>query len=106
MLNIGGGKKLRNILKTELITHVATYTQNGEIAGYVFLIQDAVMSHYWFSFYAPSQAKQPFGIYMILQEIQAAQTLQKQYFYLGTCYGMGGEYKTNFKPFEHHNGTE
>lgn len=106
ILHLNGQEKLSDILKTNLITDVVTYTNSGEVQGYVFLIQDTIMTHYWFSFYTPAQIKKSFGVYMMMREIQAAKDSEKQYIYLGTCYGAKGKYKTNFKPFEYWDGTQ
>ena len=106
VLHLNGQEKLSNILETNLITDVVTYISSGEVQGYVFLIQDTIMTHYWFSFYALAQIKKSFGVYMMVQEIQAAKDSKKQYIYLGTCYGAKGKYKTNFRPFEYWNGAQ
>ena len=106
VLQLNAQEKLSNILKTNLITDVVTYISGGEVQGYVFLIQDTVMTHYWFSFYTLTQVKKSFGVYMMTQEIQVAKDSKKQYMYLGTCYGAKGRYKTNFKPFEYWDGTQ
>ena len=97
--------KLSHILHTQLITDVVIYENSDGIGGYVFLVQDSIMAHYWFSFYAPLIVKQSFGIHMMLQEILAAQEHGREHIYLGTCYGNKGKYKMNFKPFEFWDGT-
>lgn len=106
VLHIDEQEKLSNILKANLITDVVTYINDDEIQGYVLLIQDAAMTHYWFSFYTLTQIKKSFGVYMIMREIQAAKDSKKQHIYLGTCYGAKGRYKTNFKPFEYWDGAQ
>ena len=105
VLHLDGHKKLASVLKTDLITDVVIYSSDGDTVGYVFLVQDEKVAHYWFSFYTPEKIKQSFGIYMMLQEIQTAQKLGREHLYLGTCYGTKGAYKTNFKPYEYWNGT-
>ena len=106
ILSLNGKQKLQDILKRNLITDVVVYTDETGVQGYVFLIQDATITHGWFSFYAIRQAKSSFGIYIILQEIQAAKELKKQYIYLGAGYGRIGWYKRNFKPFEYWDGNK
>ena len=106
ILSLNGKQKLQDMLKTNLITEVVAYTDKTGVQGYVFLVQDATITHFWFSFYALGQAKKSFGVYMMLQEIQAAKELKKQYMYLGTCYGAKGRYKQNFKPFEYWDGNK
>ena len=106
VLHLNGQEKLSNVLETNLITDVVTYASGGETQGYVFLIQDTTMVHYWFSFYTPAHIKKSFGLYMMEQEIQAARDSKKQHMYLGTCYGAKGRYKANFKPFEYWDGAQ
>ena len=106
VLSLNGKQKLQDVIKINLITDVVVYTNETGVQGYVFLVQDETITHFWFSFYALRQLKRSFGVYMMLQEIQAAKELKKQYMYLGTCYGEKGRYKRNFTPFEYWDGNK
>ena len=108
VLGLNGKEKLLCIFDTGFISDVVAYAdrKSGERKGYVFLVRDDAVAHYWFSFYTLSLKKQSFGIWLMAQEIIAARESGARHMYLGTCYGQKGRYKMNFRPFEFWNGDE
>ena len=98
-------EKLRTVLHANFITHIVTYRESEKVLGYVFLVCDKKMSHYWFSFYDTDYIKQSLGMWMMVNETLEAQKDKKQYMYIGTAYGEKAQYKMNFKNIEYWDGS-
>lgn len=106
VLHLSGKDKLLSVLRSGMSSHVVTYVDAaGAPQGYVILVKEGGMTHYWFSFFVADLVKKSFGIWMILQEIMAAKHEGLSYLYLGTCYGQKGRYKLNFTPLEFWDGA-
>ena len=99
-------ERFEHILKERALTYIVEYRDNGELAGYVFLVADAQMTHVWFYFYAPAYAQSSFGMWVLLNEARVAQDSGKAHFYIGTAYGDKSRYKTNFAHLEFFTGGE
>ncbi len=97
--------RLEHILQEQALTHIVQYDVAGELAGYVFLAQDADITHIWFYFYAPEYSKNSFGMWVMLNEALEAQKDGQVYFYLGTAYGDKSRYKMNFSNLEFWDGA-
>lgn len=93
--------KLRAVLSSGFVTEVVAYNgPKGHPVGYVLIVSDERMSHFWFSFYDLSYMRRSLGMWMMIQEVLAARDKGKSSMYLGTCYGEGALYKTNFDAVE------
>lgn len=97
--------RLDHILHERVLTHIVEYRYGDALAGYVFLVADAHMTHVWFYFYAPEFANSSFGMWALLNEARVAQNERKDFFYLGTAYGDKSKYKTNFSHIEFWDGA-
>lgn len=82
------------------VTHTTVYRRGEQVVGYVVSIEDGHMSHYWYSFYDLSLAKQSLGLWLMLDSIRDAQAAGRTHYYLGTVYGTKALYKANFEPLE------
>lgn len=96
--------RLELILSFGIITEIVTYTKDGKVLGYVFEAADSQISHYWYSFYDLSLAKQSLGLWLMLDCVRDAKAAGLQHYYLGTVYGGKTLYKANFEPLEWWNG--
>lgn len=97
-------ERLELILDMNLVTTVVEYTKEGVPQAYLLLVEDEIMSHYWFSFYKHDYAKTSLGMWLALDHIRDLSTNGKKYFYFGTCYAEKALYKTNVEPLEFWNG--
>ncbi len=97
--------RLHLILTSNLITTITTYKHNGTPVAYVFKVEDAHMSHFWYSFYDLSFINQSLGLWLMIHAGIQAKEQGKQFFYLGTAYGEKGLYKTNFDNLHYWNGA-
>ncbi len=94
-------ERFDTILHAGFITHIVEYTDaDGVIVGYVFLCDDDIMSHFWFSFYDLAYAYQSLGLWLMLDCARMAQENKKRFFYVGTVYGEKALYKTNIDSLE------
>ncbi|MBP9772033.1 MAG: GNAT family N-acetyltransferase [Candidatus Pacebacteria bacterium] len=99
-------ERLRTILNAEFITHVDVYeTPEGQTIAYVLMVNDARMSHFWFSFYDLAYAYKSLGMWLMLDAVRVAKEEGKEYFYVGTVYGEKALYKTNFDTLEFFDGN-
>ncbi|GAA5221635.1 hypothetical protein [Membranihabitans marinus] len=98
--------RLLYILRSPLLTHILTYSYEGENLGYIFLCKDDKMMHYWFSFFSLTEFSDlPLGKYLMLETILYGQEQSLDYCYLGTCYGQHSLYKVrDFKAVEYSEG--
>ncbi len=99
-------ERLELILSMNLINSIVEYAKDGIPVAYLLLVEDEVMSHYWFSFYAHEYAKSSMGMWLALDHIRELSKNGKHYFYFGTCYAEKALYKTNVEPLEFWNGKE
>lgn len=97
-------ERLELILDMNLITSVIEYSKDGIPQAYLLLVEDEIMSHYWFSFYKHEYAKTSLGMWLALDHIRTLASGTKQYFYFGTCYAEKALYKTNVEPLTFWNG--
>ncbi len=97
-------ERLKLVLET--VTDIVTYKHNDKLVGYVFLVNDEDMSHYWYSFYDLDYANQSLGLWMMTDCAIQAKKQGKQHFYLGTAYSEKGIYKTNYDNLEYWNGQQ
>lgn len=105
-MDIRRSGKLEAVLGAGFITDIAVYrTPEGKPSGYVFLVRDGVMSHFWFSFYDIELVRKSLGMWLMIREVQVAKESGQKYMYLGTCYGERALYKTNFQPVEWWDGS-
>ncbi len=98
-------EKLDNVLGSEFVTNIAVYKQDEVVVGYVFLVKDKEMSHYWFSFYDLSLIRKSFGLWLMINEIEEAKRSGSKYMYIGTGYNKKAKYKMNFDNLEFWDGT-
>ena len=101
-------ERLEIILDSGLITSVVSYTGQTSIRpmAYVFEVSDKNMTHFWYSFYDLSLARQSLGMWLMLDSARHAKDAGKKYFYAGTVYGEKALYKTAFDNIEYWNGSE
>ena len=99
-------KRLLYILEMGFLTSVVEYKNKDKIVGYVFLVEDANMRHYWYSFYDLVYVYKSLGMWLMIDAAQDAKSDGKDYFYLGTVYSEKALYKTNFDGLEYWNGNE
>lgn len=99
-------ERLELILSMDLISSIVEYSKEGMPVAYLLLVEDEIMSHYWFSFYAHEYTKTSLGMWLALDHIRELSTNGKKYFYFGTCYAEKALYKTNVEPLEFWNGKE
>lgn len=98
-------ERLELILDMGLVSSVIEYSKDGVPQAYLLLVEDEIMSHYWFSFYKHEYAKTSLGMWLALDHIRELSKNGKKYFYFGTCYAEKALYKTNVEPLEFWNGT-
>lgn len=104
--NVMPRERLELILDMGLVTTVVEYSKDTIPQAYLLLVEDEIMSHYWFSFYKHDYAKTSLGMWLALDHIRSISKSSKQYFYFGTCYAEKALYKTNVEPLEFWNGKE
>ena len=63
-------------------------------------LEESLLDHYWFSTYCVDLHKRNMGVWLMIDSVVRAQTEGREYMYLGTAYGNGGKYKTNFNNLE------
>lgn len=98
-------ERLELILDTKLITKVIEHSKDGVPVAYILLVEDDIMSHYWFSFYKHEYTKSSLGMWLALDHIRDIKE-SKKYFYFGTCYASKALYKTNVEPLEYWDGKQ
>jgi arginine-tRNA-protein transferase len=101
-------KRLRYVIDRDCATHVAEFTLDGELTGYLLAGLDQDSLHFWFSFFNADQLSHfPVGKWMMLETIMWAKSQGKKYVYLGTCYGPSALYKVrDFKGVEFFDGHQ
>jgi hypothetical protein len=92
--------RLRHILHSGWVTHVATYTQYGTPMAYVWLGRDAEATHFYYSFYDVRLVERSLGLWLMIDLALEARELGCDHLYVGTAYGEKGLYKTNFNGLE------
>jgi leucyl-tRNA---protein transferase len=97
-------ERLELILQS--VTHIREYKKDNTRVGYVFLVSDPNIDHYWYSFYDLAYANQSLGLWLMIDSVRQAKEAGKNYFYLGTAYGEKGLYKTNFDHVEYWTGSD
>jgi arginyl-tRNA--protein-N-Asp/Glu arginylyltransferase len=99
-------ERLDTVLNAGFITHIATYSLNDKVLGYVFEVSDDVMSSVWFSFYDTSYTQQSAGLWLMTTHILEAKERGCQYYYLGGMNSKKALYKTNFDALEYWDGNQ
>lgn len=95
---------IRKILNGEgNVNYVMLFSRGDKVVGYVGVVVHGHFLHYAHPFCDLSEDKN-LGMGMMTRSIQWAKDQNKQFVYLGTCYGEGGLYKAQFKGFEFFNG--
>jgi len=93
-------ERLRYVLNSGWVTHIAQYRLEGKVIAYVWLGQDAEATHFYYSFYDLAYVNLSLGLWLMVDIALACQAGGRQYLYLGTAYGQKGLYKTNFDQLE------
>ncbi len=95
------------LLKREIGSHIYAFSLNEEPIGYVYVIRNGDMLHYWFSFFNLEYLKpHSIGKWIMWQVLSWAKASEYKYVYLGTCYGNHSLYKVrDFKGLEYWDGT-
>lgn len=102
--NVMPVQRLKSILNSGLITHIASYRNESAPTAYILEVSDEVMTHFWFSFYDLSLVHQSLGMWLMLDSARRAKDRGAKYFYVGTVYGQKALYKTAFKNIEYWDG--
>ena len=99
--------RLKYILDSPFLTHIAQFEIDGKNAGYVFLSRNEKLVHYWYSFYELDEFQDlPLGKYLMMKILWQSKELGRTYCYLGTCYGPHSLYKVrDFKGVEFSDGS-
>jgi arginine-tRNA-protein transferase len=86
---------------------VAVISLADKRAGYVWMIEDRNISHYWFAFFDTAYMRYGIGKWIMEQMISDARQNGKSHMYLGTCYGEKAMYKIrDFKAVEFFDGNK
>lgn len=99
-------ERLMQIIQNEILTHIIEYKIDNKPIAYVFMAEEGLISHFWYSFYDLSLVHQSLGMWLMLDCAHRAKELNKKYFYIGTVYGEKALYKTAFKNLEFWSGQE
>lgn len=97
---------VRSIFKEEVYNSVLVFTDQeaGKEVGYAVCYQGKEFLQYAHAFYDLDYLAKNLGARMMLESIVWAKDRKKKYVYLGTAYGKGALYKTQFKGGEFFNG--
>lgn len=93
--------RLETILNSGFITSVVTYYAQQNVVAYVLMVEDSTASHFWFSFYDLTYARQSLGLWLMLDCLLEAEKTGRKYFYVGTVYANKGMYKTSLPSLEY-----
>jgi len=104
--NIMPAARLTYILDSGWVTDVISYLYQGKIAAYVWLGRDGTATHFYYSFYDLTYAKQSLGLWLMTDLALESQARGNEHLYLGTAYGEKGLYKINFDGLEWWDGQE
>ncbi len=104
--NVMPRERLEYVLHSGWVTHIATYRQNGQIMGYVWLGKEESMSHFYYSFYDLAHVQQSLGLWLMIDCAKRCQEDGQDFLYIGTAYGEKGLYKTNFQQLEFWDGQK
>ena len=97
--------RLMTILKSGVVSHVVSYSNEGVPVAYVLECSDKQMTHFWFSFYDLGLIHQSLGMWLLLDSARSAKDGGADYLYVGTVYGEKALYKTAFKNLEYWDGS-
>ena len=99
-------ERLQFVLSFSKEVEVIHYTnEHKETIAYVIEVKGRNASQYWFSFYQVDTALPSLGLWLMLDNIIAAQEQKIKHYYLGTVYGEKALYKTNFNALEYWDGN-
>jgi len=99
-------ERVKYIYRYPLLNRIAVFYARSEPAGYVWLIENERLRHYWFAFFRTDFWETGLGKRMMEQMITDAAETGKRRVYLGTCYGEKALYKVrDFKGVEFHDGN-
>ena len=99
-------KRLHYIYHFPLLNKIAVFRNDTEILGYVWLIENKNLRHYWFAFFKTAYLPAGLGKRMMEQMISDAKERGMKHVYLGTCYGDKALYKVrDFKGVEFFDGN-
>ncbi len=107
-----GKKRLELILNSQYQNKNVLYFEKTEsdeevLVGGMIMVTDLKKQnmHVWYLGYEQEYKNTGFGIWMFLEQIEAAKNEGYKYFYLGTCYGEKAKYKLNFEGLEYFDGN-
>ncbi len=99
-------KRLHYIFHHPLMNKIAVFGNETKTTGYVWLVENNKMRHYWFAFFDTALMSYGIGKWMMEQMISDAKEQGMHYIYLGTCYGPKALYKIrDFKAVEYFDGN-
>jgi len=99
-------ERLAYIYDFPFFNRIAEFTSNGRAVGYVWLIENPRMRHYWFAFFDTAFWSAGLGKRMMEHMISDAKEKGIPFVYLGTCYGPKALYKVrDFKGIEFFDGN-
>lgn len=99
-------ERLMIILDSGLFDEIITYhTPEGAPVAYVCEVREPSFSHFWYSFYDLSYARQSLGMWLMIDSAREAKRRGAEYFYVGTVYNAKALYKTAFGNLEFWSGS-
>jgi arginine-tRNA-protein transferase len=100
-------KRLQLIIKRDNYNKIFVFKSDKSDIGYVLTHSNPNIIHYWFAFYDTKYLKSaPIGKFMMEHIIHLAKKKNKEFVYLGTCYGEESLYKVrDFKGIEFFDGN-
>ncbi len=101
------GSRLEYIYHFPFLNKIGVFSIEDKDIGYVWLIENDNLRHYWFAFFETNYFSYGIGKWMMEQMISHAVDENKKYVYLGTCYGEKALYKVrDFKGVEFFDGNQ
>ncbi|WKN31811.1 GNAT family N-acetyltransferase [Porifericola rhodea] len=86
--------RLQYVLDREMLTHIFKFYNEDQEFGYVFVVMEGDMLHYWFSFYDTEYMRShSLGKWMMWKVIDWAHEQELAHVYIGTCYKERSLYK-------------
>ncbi len=98
--------RLAYIFHFPLLNHIAVFKSFNKIVGYVWIIENETLRHYWFSFFDTKLLVNGIGKHIMELMISDSRNRGQKHIYLGTCYGAKAMYKIrDFKGVEFFDGN-
>ena len=100
-------ERLQLIIKRKNYNKIYEFKSDNVPIGYVITFSNNNIIHYWFAFYDTKHLESiPIGKFMMEHIIHSAKKKNKEFVYLGTCYGEESLYKVrDFKGIEFYDGN-